>query len=171
MIMAEETYILHFRLSLFVFTCRFMFMFPFFYYLRPFSVGLCVDFCAHIVHGFLTGKGTKGRLWQKFNIKHLLTIKEILIVYIIFIHFYFQMRESSTLWRILRRQWWMVHTKISLNANDEWHQDIIVYKWWMVSRYHFMKMINAIKISMYTNDEWYQDINVKKKLILAQPLK
>lgn len=23
------------------------------------SVGLCVDFCAHIVHGFLTGKGTK----------------------------------------------------------------------------------------------------------------
>ena len=24
------------------------------------SVGLCVDFCAHIVHGFLTGHGTKG---------------------------------------------------------------------------------------------------------------
>jgi len=23
------------------------------------SVGLCVDFCAHIVHGFLTGKGSK----------------------------------------------------------------------------------------------------------------
>merc|ERR1719347_2538056 len=23
------------------------------------SVGLCVDFCAHIVHGFLTGKGDK----------------------------------------------------------------------------------------------------------------
>lgn len=23
------------------------------------SVGLCVDFCAHIVHGFLTGKGTR----------------------------------------------------------------------------------------------------------------
>ena len=24
------------------------------------SVGLCVDFCAHIVHGFLTGQGSKG---------------------------------------------------------------------------------------------------------------
>ena len=24
------------------------------------SVGLCVDFCAHIVHGFLTGHGSKG---------------------------------------------------------------------------------------------------------------
>jgi Niemann-Pick C1 protein len=23
------------------------------------SVGLCVDFCAHIVHGFLYGKGTR----------------------------------------------------------------------------------------------------------------
>ena len=25
-----------------------------------YSVGLCVDFCAHIVHGFLTGHGNKG---------------------------------------------------------------------------------------------------------------
>jgi len=31
------------------------------------SVGLCVDFCAHIVHGFLTGKGSKGRSFTKSN--------------------------------------------------------------------------------------------------------
>ena len=26
-----------------------------------FSVGICVDFCAHIVHGFLTEQGSRGK--------------------------------------------------------------------------------------------------------------
>ena len=51
------------------------------------SVGLCVDFCAHIVHGFLTGHGSKGSyqvrmiynmLYFIYFICHLAIIKEFL---------------------------------------------------------------------------------------------
>ena len=32
------------------------------------SIGLCVDFCGHIVHGFLAGQGSKGGISQYLNI-------------------------------------------------------------------------------------------------------
>ena len=78
----------------------------------PFSVGLCVDFCAHIVHGFLTGKGSKGKSftvqslntrnkWKDENCSRRCYNDEYNI------HLS-QMRGSSTSWRILRRRWWMV---------------------------------------------------------------
>ena len=46
-----------------------------------FSVGICVDFCAHIVHGFLTEHGSRGRVLS-LNINNLFMFPEKRVLHI-----------------------------------------------------------------------------------------